>query len=40
MMGEFAISWIHWAVGAAWALVLPGLGLWVFWRDEAKYGRG
>lgn len=40
MMGEFSLDWRHWAAAAAYALVLPIAGLWIFWRDEAKYGRG
>ena len=40
MMGEFALDWRHWAAAAVYALVLPIAGLWIFWRDEAKYGRG
>lgn len=40
LMGEFPLDWRHWAAAAAYALVLPVAGLWIFWRDEAKYGRG
>lgn len=40
LMKEFPIHWIHWAVCAIWAIVLFVGGLVVFWRDEAKYGRG
>lgn len=40
LMGEFPVQPMDWLVGAAWALVLPVVGLWIFWRDEAKYGRG
>ena len=40
MLHEFPIHWTMWAVGLLYALVLPVVGLWIFWRDEAKYGRG
>ncbi|MEZ5086389.1 MAG: ABC transporter permease [Tessaracoccus sp.] len=40
LMGEFSLSLSSWLVGAAWAIVLPVVGLWIFWQDEAKYGRG
>ncbi|MGJ3510058.1 ABC transporter permease [Enemella sp. A6] len=40
LMGEFELSWTPWLVSIAWAIVLPVVGLWVFWRDEARYGRG
>ncbi|GAA1379615.1 ABC transporter permease [Luteococcus sanguinis] len=40
MLGEFAVDWKMWAAGIAYAIVLPVAGLWIFWRDEAKYGRG
>lgn len=40
LMTEFPFLWHQWAVAAAWAILLPAVGLWIFWRDEAKYGRG
>jgi len=40
LMGEFELSLLPWVVSIAWAIVLPVVGLWVFWRDEARYGRG
>ncbi len=40
LMSEFAVDPMTWLVGLSWALVLPVVGLWVFWVDEAKYGRG
>ena len=40
LMEEFPIQWMDWAIGAGWALVLPIFGLWIFWIDEARYGRG
>ena len=40
MLSEFAIDWRMWAAGVGYALLLPVVGLWIFWRDEAKYGRG
>lgn len=30
----------YWLVAGAWAVVLFCVGLWLFWFDEAKYGRG
>lgn len=40
LMSEFPIQPTDWLVGLGWALVLPIAGLWIFWRDEARYGRG
>ncbi len=40
LMGQFVLDPFTWLVGIAWALLLPALGLWIFWFDEAKYGRG
>lgn len=39
LMGEFSLSLTAWLVGVAWAVLLPVVGLWIFWQDEAKYGR-
>lgn len=40
LMGEFSLQWSHWLVGLVWALLFPIVGLWIFWVDEARYGRG
>lgn len=40
LLGEFEVAPADWGIGAAWAVVLLVGGLWLFWRDEAKYGRG
>lgn len=39
LMREFTVTWQHWAVGAGWAVVALVVGLVVFWRGEATYGR-
>ena len=38
-MAEYPIEWGNWVIALAWALGLMSVGLWVFWRDEANYGR-
>lgn len=40
LMESQPINWHHWLVGIAWAVGLFGAGSWIFWWDEAKYGRG
>lgn len=40
LMESQPINWHHWLVGIAWAVGLFGAGVWIFWWDEAKYGRG
>ncbi len=40
LMHEFPMEPLAWGVGFFWALLLPVVGLWVFWGDEARYGRG
>ena len=39
LMAEFPVKPLEWFVGLGWAVVLLGAGLWIFWRDEANYGR-
>lgn len=39
-MGEFEWHWLQWGAGVVWAIILPAIGIWIFWRDEARYGRG
>ena len=39
LMTEFPIVWPFWAAAGLWAVGLLVAGLWLFWRDEAKYGR-
>ncbi len=40
LMAQFTVQWSQWLVGLGWAVLLPVAGLWIFWRDEARYGRG
>ncbi|WP_370891874.1 ABC transporter permease [Janibacter sp. GXQ6167] len=40
LLVDHAIVPMHWVVMAAWGVGLFWVGLWFFWRDEAKYGRG
>ncbi len=40
LMNEYAVDGKSWGIAAIWAVVLFFSGLWLFWRDEAKYGRG
>lgn len=40
MLHEFGLQWQMWLAGVIYAVVFPLVGLWIFWRDEAKYGRG
>lgn len=40
LMSEFSLQWSQWLIGLGWAVFLPVVGLWIFWRDEARYGRG
>lgn len=40
LMGEFDLSLTAWLIGLGWAVLLPMIGIWIFWRDEARYGRG
>lgn len=40
MLHEFPVQWHLWVAGLVYAVVFPVVGLWIFWRDEAKYGRG
>ena len=40
LLDELSINWTYWAAGAAWSVILLLVGLWIFWRDEANYGRG
>lgn len=40
MLHEFPVDLNMWLAGIAYAVLLPVIGLWIFWRDEAKYGRG
>lgn len=40
LLGEFPLDPTTWLVGLGWAIVLPVVGLVVFWRDEGRYGRG
>ena len=39
LMAEYPIEWGNWVIALAWALGLMSVGLWIFWRDEANYGR-
>lgn len=38
-LDELSITWSYWGIAVGWAVVLFGAGLWLFWRDEANYGR-
>ncbi len=40
LMNEFTFAWSYWAASAGWAVILLTVGVVVFWRDEARYGRG
>lgn len=40
LMAEYPIVWSYWAAAFGWALVLLAAGVWLFWWDEARYGRG
>ena len=40
LMQEYPVDWTHWVAAAIWAIVLIVVGMIVFWRDEARYGRG
>lgn len=40
LLGDESIIARDWLMMAAWAIALPVIGLLVFWRDEARYGRG
>jgi teichoic acid transport system permease protein len=40
LMQEYPVDWTHWVAAAIWAVVLIVIGMIVFWRDEARYGRG
>ncbi len=40
LMSQYELSLMPWLVGIGWAIILPAVGLWIFWFDEAKYGRG
>lgn len=40
LMAEYPIVWSYWAAAAGWAVILLAGGLWLFWWDEARYGRG
>jgi len=39
LLQEFDIEPLTWVIAAAWALVLPIIGLVAFWSAEATYGR-
>lgn len=39
LLGEFPIDPSTWFVAAAWAILLPIVGIVVFWSAEATYGR-
>ena len=39
LLAEIAFSPREWLFGLGWAILLPTLGLWLFWWDEARYGR-
>ncbi len=39
LLTEVAFTPREWLFGLFWATVLPVLGLWLFWWDEARYGR-
>jgi teichoic acid transport system permease protein len=38
LLAEFAVSWMHMAAMAVWAIVAIVVGLVYFWRGEGKYG--
>ena len=38
-LDEMHIDWAYWGIGCGWAVLLFSAGLWLFWRDEANYGR-
>ncbi|MEI2774437.1 MAG: ABC transporter permease [Tetrasphaera sp.] len=40
LMKEYPLVWSYWGIAALWAIGLFVAGLWLFWVDEAKYGRG
>lgn len=40
LMQEFHFNWHHWVAAIVWAVFCIVVGLVVFWRDEAQYGRG
>lgn len=39
LLGEFTIEPSTWLIAAAWAVILPIIGIIVFWSAEATYGR-
>lgn len=40
LMGESPVDPATWGAAAAWAVVLPAVGMVWFWRGEGTYGRG
>ena len=40
LLGEFPLTWQTWAFSGGWSLLFLLLGLVLFWRGEATYGRG
>ncbi len=40
LMNEFHFGWSYWVAAVFWAFFSLGVGIVVFWRDEARYGRG
>lgn len=39
LLTEVAFAPREWVFGLIWATILPIIGLWLFWWDEARYGR-